>query len=153
LENEIESLTLYLELEALRFDYHFEYEICVDDNLQTGNLQVPPLFIQPFVENAIWHGLMHKEDKGHLKIELTQKDDMLCCRVTDDGIGRKKALDMKDISTSKYKSMGMRITEERIAVLQHRNKAETYIQVTDLILPDGSTGGTEVFLKIPIIQN
>jgi tetratricopeptide (TPR) repeat protein len=153
LENEIESLNLYLELEALRFDYHFEYTICIDDNLQTGNLQVPPLFIQPFVENAIWHGLMHKEEKGHLKIELIQRDDMLCCRVTDDGIGRKKALDIKDRSTSKYKSMGMRITEERIAVLQQKNKAETYVQVTDLVLPDGNTGGTEVFLKIPIIQN
>ena len=153
LENEIESLNLYLELEALRFDYHFEYTICIDDSLQTGNLQVPPLFIQPFVENAIWHGLMHKEEKGHLKIELIQRDDMLCCRVTDDGIGRKKALDLKDRSIPKYKSMGMRITEERIAVLQQKNKSETYVQVTDLILPDGNTGGTEVFLKIPIIQN
>ena len=153
LENEIESLKLYLELEALRFDYHFEYTICIDDNLQTGNLQVPPLFIQPFVENAIWHGLMHKEEKGHLKIELIQKEDMLCCIVTDDGIGRKKALDIKDRSASKFKSMGMRITEERIAVLQQKNKAETYVQVTDLVLPDGNTGGTEVFLKIPIIQN
>lgn len=153
LENEIESLNLYLELEALRFDYHFEYSISIDDNLQTGNLQVPPLFIQPFVENAIWHGLMHKEEKGHLKIEFIQRDDMLCCRVTDDGIGRKKAFDIKDRSIPKYKSMGMRITEERIAVLQQKNKSETYVQVTDLILPDGNTGGTEVFLKIPIIQN
>ena len=153
LENEIESLNLYLELEALRFDHHFEYEIYVNDNLQTGNLQVPPLFIQPFVENAIWHGLMHKEEKGHLKIELIQKDDMLCCKVTDDGIGRKNALALKDKSTSNYKSMGMRITEERIALLQNRNKSETYIQVTDLILPDGRTGGTEVLLKIPIIRN
>ncbi len=153
LENEIESLKLYLELEALRFDYHFEYKIYIDDNLQTGSLQVPPLIIQPFVENAIWHGLMHKEDKGHLEIELTQKDDMLFCRVTDDGIGREKALAIKDKSASKYKSMGMHITEERIAVLQQRNKAETYIQVTDLVFPDGSTGGTEVLLKIPIMQH
>jgi tetratricopeptide (TPR) repeat protein len=153
LDNEIESLNLYLELEALRFDYHFDYEICIDDELQSGNLQVPPLFIQPFVENAIWHGLMHKEDRGHLKIELIKKDEMLCCRVTDDGIGRKKALDIKDKSASKYKSMGMRITEERIAVLQHGNKEETFIQVTDLVSPDGTAGGTEVFLKIPIIQN
>jgi tetratricopeptide (TPR) repeat protein len=152
LETELESLQLYLELEALRFDHHFEYKISVDDDLETDVIKVPPLIIQPYAENAIWHGLMHKEETGHLEIRLYQQDDLLCCRITDDGIGRKNAAALKSKSASTHKSMGMRITAERIAKLQQKNKMDTCIQVTDLMLPDGSAGGTEVLLKILFVQ-
>jgi LytS/YehU family sensor histidine kinase len=150
LESELESLQLYLELEAVRFDHHFEFKITVEDDLDVSAIKVPPLIIQPYTENAIWHGLMHKEEKGHLEIELFQREDILCCRITDDGIGRKHAAELKSKSASSHKSMGMQITASRIEMLQQKKQLDAYIKITDLILPNGRAGGTEVFLKIPV---
>ena len=91
-------MQLYLELESVRFDHHFEFNIKVDDDLDTDIIKVPPLIIQPYTENAIWHGLMHKDEKGHLEIKLFQQEDVLFCKITDDGIGRKKAAELKSKS-------------------------------------------------------
>ena len=153
LESELESLQLYLELEAVRFDHHFEFNIKVDDELDADIIKVPPLIIQPYTENAIWHGLMHKEEKGKLEIELFQHDNMLCCKITDDGIGRKKATELKSKSASTHKSMGMQITASRIEMLQQKKQLDASIKITDLVLADGSAGGTEVIIKIPLIYD
>ncbi|HXL58834.1 MAG TPA: histidine kinase, partial [Chitinophagaceae bacterium] len=118
LESELESLGLYLEMEALRFNYHFDYKIAVSKDLDIEVLKVPPLIIQPYVENAIWHGLMHKEEKGSLDIKVTQEDDYLFFKVTDDGIGRKQAAALASKTATKHKSMGLRITADRIAMMQ-----------------------------------
>ncbi len=150
LESELESLGLYLELEAVRFDHHFDFTITVDKELDTLIIKLPPLVIQPYAENAIWHGLMHKDEKGHLQIELYEEKDVLCCKITDDGIGRKKANELKSKSASTHKSLGMQITANRIAMLQLTEQSEKQIKIIDLVLPDGSAGGTEVLLKIPI---
>ncbi len=152
LASELEALKLYLELESVRFDHHFEYNLKVDDELETDILKVPPLIIQPYAENAIWHGLMHKEEKGHLEIKIFQRDDdVLYCKITDDGIGRKKAAELKSKSPSTHKSVGMQITADRISILQQKKQFDTTINITDLVLPDGSAGGTEVILKIPVM--
>ncbi len=152
LESELESLKLYLELEAVRFDHHFEFKIKVDNELETDIIKVPPLIIQPYTENAIWHGLMHKEEKGKLEIELFKQDHMLCCKITDDGIGRKKAAELKSKSASTHKSMGMQITASRIKMLQQKKQLDTSIKIADLVLADGTAGGTEVIIKIPLIE-
>jgi ligand-binding sensor domain-containing protein len=148
LERELEALQLYLELESLRFANKFEYKIAVEDNIDTTMLKVPPLIIQPYTENAIWHGLMHKKEKGYLEIEVYEEDEILFYKITDDGIGRKKAAELKSKSASMQKSMGMRITADRIAMLQQQNK--TSITITDLVLADGNPGGTEVLIEIPV---
>ena len=150
LESELDSLQLYLELESLRFDHHFRFTIRVENDLDISSIKVPPLIIQPYAENAIWHGLMHKEEKGNLEIELYQQDNMLCCKITDDGVGRKKAGELKSKSASTHKSMGMRITADRIANLQQKKQTNTYISINDLVFPDGSAAGTEVLMQIPI---
>ena len=93
---------------------------------------------------------MHKEEKGNLEIELYQQDNMLCCKITDDGVGRKKAGELKSKSASTHKSMGMRITADRIANLQQKKQTNTYISINDLVFPDGSAAGTEVLMQIPI---
>ena len=134
----------------MRFDHHFTYSIKVDDNLDVSALKVPPLIIQPYAENAIWHGLMHKEEKGKLLIELREEGDYLVCSITDDGIGRKKAAELKSKSASTHKSMGMKITADRIASMKQRKSNENNIQITDLVLPDGSPGGTRVEIKIAL---
>ena len=156
LERELEALQLYLELESLRFENKFTYKIITDDLVDTSMIKVPPLIIQPYVENAIWHGLMHlpdrqagKKESGHLEVELYAKDKLLFCRIADDGIGRKKAAELKSKSALTYKSMGMSITADRIAMLQREDQLGTHIVINDLVLSDGSSGGTEVIIKIP----
>jgi LytS/YehU family sensor histidine kinase len=149
LERELEALQLYLELESLRFENKFTYKVMIEDELDTI-LKVPPLIIQPFVENAIWHGLMHKEDKGNLWINIHQEQLTLICTITDDGIGRKKAAELKNKS-EKHKSMGMKITESRIAMMQKMNDDKS-IEIKDLVDADGNAVGTEVVLKIPVIE-
>jgi len=152
LESELEALKLYLELEALRFDHHFDFKIRVEDDLDVSAVKVPPLIIQPYTENAIWHGLMHKKTKGHLEIKLFEENDLLYCIITDDGVGRMAATELKDKSAATHKSVGMRITADRVAILHPRKQLDTYIEVRDLVLPDGSAGGTEVVLKIPVME-
>ena len=152
LESELEALQLYLELEAVRFDHHFDFKIQVEDEMDVSAVKVPPLIIQPYAENAIWHGLMHKKAKGRLEIKLFEEDDFLCCIITDNGVGRKTATELKEKSTSTHKSMGMRITADRIAILHQKKQLDMCINVTDLFLPDGRAGGTEVILKIPVMN-
>jgi LytS/YehU family sensor histidine kinase len=149
LEQELEALELYLELESLRFEQKFEYTIDVEVNLDTALLKVPPLIIQPYAENAIWHGLMNKKDKGHLEISVYREKDNLFCKISDDGIGRKKAAETKSKSSSPRKSVGMHITAQRIAMFQDQGESNTCVSVTDIVLPDGSAGGTEVLIRIP----
>ena len=150
IESELESLRLYLELEALRFDHHFSYTITVEKDLDISAIKVPPLIIQPYAENAIWHGLMHKEDKGILVIELSLENKLLCCRIKDNGIGRKKAAALKSKSAASHKSMGMQITASRINVMGRQYQQHAQINIADLELADGTACGTEVLLQIPV---
>ena len=152
LESELESLQLYLELEAVRFDHHFEFKINVDDDLDISSVKVPPLIIQPYTENAIWHGLMHKEEKGHLSIDIEQSNDELLLKITDDGIGRKQAAILAGKSTTRHKSMGLKITADRIAMLQRLNRNESPVTINDLVHADGSAAGTEVAIKMPLMN-
>jgi hypothetical protein len=150
LESELQALKLYLDLEALRFEHHFTYEISVPKDMDIEILKVPPLIIQPYVENAIWHGLMHKEEKGHLEVELYQEEEILCCKITDDGIGRKQAALFASKSATRHKSMGLKITADRIAMLQRLNGNELPVTINDLVNADGSAAGTKVVIKIPV---
>lgn len=149
LGQDLEALELYLELESLRFEQKFSYKIEVDRGIDTSILKVPPLIIQPYAENAIWHGLMNKKDKGHLEISVYQEKNNLFCKISDDGIGRKRATEIKSKSSSPRKSVGMHITAQRIVMFQDQGESKNYLSVTDLVLPDGSAGGTEVLITIP----
>jgi LytS/YehU family sensor histidine kinase len=153
LESELESLKLYLDLEALRFNYRFGYKISVAPETDTSVLKVPPLIMQPYVENAIWHGLMHKEEKGQLDIEISREDEHLFVRITDDGVGRKQSASFRSKSATLHKPMGLRITEERIAMMERSFGRESNVTINDLVLPDGRPAGTEVTLKIPAIYD
>ncbi len=150
LENELESLELYLELEALRCEYRFEYKIIVPAGLDVSGLKVPPLIIQPYAENAIWHGLMHKKEKGHLEIELSEDNNYLFFRILDDGIGRKKSASLNTVSSSIKKSLGSKITANRIEMLQGSVGNELGVTINDLVNSEGNAMGTEVVIRIPI---
>ena len=149
---DLEALRLYLELEQMRFEGKFDYEIKVDESVDPDYDIMPPLLIQPYVENSILHGLNPKPGKGKLSVSFTSKDNFLICTITDDGIGREKASEIKrTMPISKHKSMGMKITEDRLKILNEVNNSQLNVSIIDLKNPDGSAAGTEVKLYIPIL--
>lgn len=151
LDNELEALRLYLEMEAMRFLNKVKFNIEVDPSVETEFVEVPPLLIQPYVENAIWHGLMHKPEGGTVWVKINQyNEDQLQITIKDDGIGRVKAADLKSKSANKGKSFGMKLTSERLALINQLYKSDTQVQILDLIDAEGEPAGTEVLLQIPI---
>ncbi|KIC92676.1 ligand-binding sensor domain-containing protein, partial [Flavihumibacter solisilvae] len=153
LENELQALSLYLELEAVRFDHQFDYRIIVDEDIDVSVVKVPPLIFQPYAENAIWHGLMHKEEKGLLEVVISQENNLLICKIRDNGIGRQQATELNSKSASQHKSMGMKITAGRIEMIKANSSGHAHVTIRDLVLADGSAGGTEVIIKIPVIYD
>jgi sensor histidine kinase YesM len=141
-------LRLYLDMERLRFKNSFDYSITTTNTVDVGAIYIPPLLLQPFCENAVWHGLMHKEDKGHLHISISEENKTLHCIITDDGIGREKAAALKSKSVEKEKSLGLEITTARLALLNGEKDANTFYQIEDVLDENGEVAGTRVILKI-----
>ncbi len=150
LEDELEMLRLYLELEKLRCKNSFNYTIMFNDNIDAAAIDIPPLLLQPFAENAIWHGIMNKEGQGHLDIELSIEKNMLKCVITDNGVGRNKAAALKGDSSNKQKSMGLQITAERLHLFKVDMQDENFFTIEDIVDEQGSAVGTKVILKIRI---
>jgi LytS/YehU family sensor histidine kinase len=151
LTNELEALKLYIEMEALRFDKKFTYEVKVEDHLSTDSVEVPPLIIQPYVENAIWHGLLHKETGGHLSVRVSLVDDtLLKCVIEDNGIGREKAKELKSKTATSRKSLGMQLTENRLSLLNKHAELNASVEIIDMSNGHGESTGTKVILKIPV---
>jgi len=147
LTNEIEALKLYIEMEMFRFEQKFTFDLHIDPNVEMDTIEVPPLIIQPYVENAIWHGLLHKENQGNLRITLHQTDECLLISIQDNGIGRVKAQEYKNANTPTRKSEGMKLTEERLNS-QDENKFENVSEIIDLYDDAGQPAGTLVNIKI-----
>lgn len=148
LEDELDMLRLYLDMERLRFSNAFDYTILFVNTIEPASIFIPPLLLQPFCENAIWHGLMHKEGHGKLDIALSIHNDMLYCTITDNGIGREKAAELKSKSTERQKSLGLKITNNRLALLNQLNREDSYYEMNDIIDGNGKTGGTQVDFRI-----
>jgi len=150
LASELSSLRLYLELEAMRFKNKLDYSLVIEENLDEEFIELPPLLIQPYVENAIWHGLMHKEAGGKLQVAISRVDDFLIITVEDNGIGRKMAAALKSKSVLKNKSHGTVITHERIALINKHFKQDASVVIKDLVDSKGTPTGTLVTIKIPV---
>ena len=153
LKDELETLELYIQMESLRLKDKFNYEIEIDKDLEVSMIDIPPMLIQPYVENAIWHGLMNKSNKkdGLLKIELSEYNGRLSCIVRDNGIGRKKAKALKaDRNQTKQKSMGMSITQDRIQLINQLYNLNARVEIIDLVNEQEESQGTEVRLEIPV---
>ncbi len=150
LENELAALSLYIELETLRFKDKISYSLTVDPSVDKRFTRLPPLMIQPYVENAIWHGLMHREEGGRIDIHLSHPtENQLEVEIMDNGIGRKAAIALKSKSATDKKSFGMQITSERLALVNTLYNTDTSIQITDLEDKNGNSLGTKVTLRIP----
>jgi len=148
LDDELQMLEIYLEMERLRFKNSFDYAITFLNAIDSDNVFIPPLLLQPFCENAIWHGLMHKEGPGRLDIELSIENNILNCIITDNGVGREKAEEMNSKTAEKEKSMGLKITTERLALLNKEKGIYTSYDMEDLKDENGNATGTKVILRI-----
>jgi len=149
LEKEIEMMKVYLDLQKLRFEEHFEYKLEVDDQLEVEDLYIPPMFAQPFIENAIEHGLRHRGPCGLVRIRYSMKEqDVLQIKVTDNGIGREASAGLGE--KSGHKSMGIAITEERLGVLSKKYNRKFTMQTRDLKDDEGSNAGFEVQIDVPV---
>ncbi|WP_349316745.1 tetratricopeptide repeat protein [Chitinophaga sp. MM2321] len=151
LNKELESLRLYLDLESLRCNGIFDYFIRLDPGINDEEVLIPPMILQPYVENAIWHGLVHKHaDKGILDIEIVLNGRSLICTITDNGIGRKKAMEIKERKGVMHNSVGMKVTEGRIDLIRKMNKnKEAKVTVMDLEDAAGQATGTKVIIILP----
>ena len=149
LHNELKALQIYIELEQLRFENKFEIKINVASDIDREMVHVPPLIIQPYVENAIWHGLLHKkEGTASLTINCWKEDGMLYLQIEDNGIGREASAKVSNNALTSHKSHGLKVTEERLQILNQVYNVDASVKIVDLITPDHRPGGTQVTLKM-----
>lgn len=146
-ETELSILKNYLELEKLRFSDKFEYELELDDDIDY-DVGLPPMLIQPHVENAILHGLKPLDKPGFLKISFKVQGDNLCCTIDDNGVGR--SAKKSELSTKGHRSMATQINKDRIALLQRSIKGEVALKIIDKTDENGQACGTTVIIKLPI---
>lgn len=147
LEDELKMLHMYIRLESLGFDSSFRYEVTVDDSLDTEDILIPPLMVQPLVENAIWHGLLHKEGEKYFSISfINDQDDNLVCIVEDNGVGRKAAGAIKERSLNNFPYNGKATTliRQRLLLLKRKTSKEA-----SMITEDVQPSGTRIKLIIP----
>ena len=154
LADDLEALKLYLEIEALRFNHRFTYEVTLADNIDIDFLQIPPMLIQPYVENSIWHGLLHKKENGKIRIHYSyeEEEEVLTCTVSDNGIGRKKSMELKTQKESDKgrKSFGMNITKDKIEAMKFLHGIDAKVEIEDLYDQEKNSMGTKVELMIPV---
>lgn len=150
LQQEIETLQLYMEMEAMRFKEKLHHKINIADNVDLEYIEIPPMLIQPYVENAIWHGLMPKEEGGALTLNFSCQDNNLYITVTDNGVGRARSAQVRSQSATAHKSFGMSITHERIELINQMYKTNISVTVNDLFDGQGNANGTEIIMDIPI---
>jgi len=151
MNDELNAVQLYLELESIRFKNKFDYEITIDEEIDTLLYKIPTMLIQPYVENAICHGLMNLEKKGHITINIKLKPDHLLCMIVDNGIGREASMEINQTKEISHRSLGTKITESRIDLINMLYGTHLKTIYTDLKDENGLAAGTMVEIQIPII--
>jgi ligand-binding sensor domain-containing protein len=144
LEKEMETLKLYLLMESIRFDKKFDYTIFIEPGIDQEQVRVPPMIIQPYVENSIWHGLLHKKEKGKVMVQIKKIAVGLEISIEDNGIGRERAVALKSKNSHARKSYGMQITNERVSQLNEKN----VVKISDLRNHEGHATGTKVIIRL-----
>jgi len=150
LDEEKEVLQLYLQLEEMRFEQSFSWEMNVDDELETDEILIPSMLLQPYVENALWHGLMHKPSGRKLIITFTKvSEDLFRCIIDDNGIGRKKSFELKEQQSKakRHESKGLQISRDRLEIL-YRQGYNAGLQIIDKEDAAGESTGTTVIIEI-----
>lgn len=153
LAEEIETLNIYLELEAERFVGKFTHEISIDAAIVADHYLVGPLLFQPFVENAIWHGLMPKEESGKIHVSVTLLNGSIFCSVEDNGIGRDAAMQIQKAKKKTNESFGIKATNQRLKIINSLKNKDAQVNYIDLKDHTGKACGTRVEFFLPLIEN
>ncbi len=153
LEEEINTLTNYLSLEQFSRGNTFDYEITVAASIEIETVYLPSMILQPFVENAIIHGVAHLDKRGKIEVEFARKGKRLSCRIEDNGIGRAKAKMVKSQIAEGHKSVALAITRERLDLLRSGKAVKNSLEIIDLVDEKGNASGTRVELIIPIEED
>lgn len=149
LESEVRMLHNYFQLQQFRFDNKFEYEIDVDPALDPAKTGIPPMLAQPFIENAIEHGIFFKDGPGFIRVKISRHGDLVRYEITDNGVGIEGARKFKKKSAGTHNSLATIITQERIDALFLTEKKDSQIKITDLCTEDQSLSGVRVSFEIP----
>jgi LytS/YehU family sensor histidine kinase len=151
LREELETLRLYVDLESFRFRDRFEYFITCENSIDQDDARIPTLLIQPFVENAIWHGLMHKEGVRRLLVHFKEENETLICTIEDNGIGRQASQAIKENSLhdQKHTGKGIAVATERLRVFGENSGHTSQLEIIDLKTDQGLPAGTRVIVKFP----
>lgn len=149
LQDELHALEIYMEFEQMRFNNKFDYQVKIQDGLDISKIQVQPLTLQPFVENAIWHGLMPKKEQGKLSVEVEKNNQQLVVTITDNGVGRKQAEVQNDNIVEESKSFGLKITEDRMHLMESIRGKRSDFKVIDLF-ENRKPAGTRVIITFEI---
>ncbi len=150
LSKEIATIKNYLELQKVRFTHKFDYHINVEDHMDTESFLIPPMLAQPFIENAIEHGIKPMEIKGLITISIQQRNDFINIEIEDNGVGRKKAGEILQKQDKDHKSMAIDITRRRIDVINRKSKHPVHFEIEDLYHDNGEARGTRVLFAVPV---
>lgn len=158
LKEELAFISAYLQLENLRFEHKFSSEIILDLDLDPEGIFLPPMIIQPYLENAVKHGVLHLKKNGKIILEIKMVGDLLHCAIEDNGLGRdytnSKKPPIRGQSEVDHKSMGMSITKKRLELLNNQGQMKIFLKIIDLKDKNGDPCGTRVELQIPVeIEN
>lgn len=148
LKEEVDVLKLYIGLEHRRSNGKFDYHIRIDEHLPLTAIQIPPLLLQPYIENAIWHGVNKKSGQGHIDINMQTEDGLLKIEIDDDGVGRSANEKIHVLNNAAKESLGTTITEQRIKQLQNKTSIAG-VEIVDK-MKDGLPAGTKVIITIPV---
>jgi LytS/YehU family sensor histidine kinase len=151
LKDDMQALELYMQLESIRLKYPFTYAIHIAEDIDPETDTLPPLILQPFVENAIWHGLQYKSGPGHITIHISREHNVLKAVVEDNGIGRSIHNRVVPDVLLKKESLGMKLTEERLKVLNEVKKTNARFKIIDLFTSENQPSGTKVELSLPLM--
>lgn len=149
IDKEIESLQNYLELEQLRFNHKFDFSIHSSSAIE-DDMALPPLLVQPFVENAILHGVVPKEGSGHIEVNFNVINNQLICTISDDGIGISNSRAMKENSVKAHQSMALEITKKRLEMMETATSQKAHVTIKELLDEDNKTTGTQVIITLPV---
>lgn len=156
LDDELKMLEMYIKLESIGFDESFTYKIVVDEDIEDEDIFIPPLILQPLIENAIWHGLLHKQGAKHLSVNIVNNnDEQLLCIVEDNGVGRLQAAAtrQKNLHSKAYESKSTQLINERLKLLQQKTGKPASMSIEDIELNEAGDTGTRVTIIIPFYNN
>lgn len=149
IDKEIEALQNYLELEQLRFNQKFDFKINKDSEIE-DDTAIPSLLLQPYVENAIIHGVAPKDGKGFIRIDFMQNDDQLLCVIEDDGVGINTSKELKKNSVNVHKSMALEISKKRLETLEELENKKVNLRIEELKDENNNSRGTRITLELPL---